>query len=245
MDDVKKLFEERKKEIDAYIDFLSAVERSAQLGTPRLTGGDSISVQQQRILYSGVFLQLYNLVEATVVRCIDGVTEAAITNGTWMPADLILELKKEWVRVMARTHIELSYENRLQSALALCDHLIGSLKVEGFKMDKGGGGNWDDIAIHQAAKRLGFEIELSKQVREAVKKPFRDDKGALALVKGFRNSLAHGEISFAECGENVTVGELRDLATRTSDYLNEVVEAFAAYVNKHEFLQENKRPVPA
>jgi len=146
---------------------------------------------------------------------------------------------------MARTHVELTHEHRLDSALALCGHMVDSLAVNGFKMDKGGGGNWDDAAIEGIAARLGFQLAVSKPVYSAIKRPFRDDKGAMEIVKSLRNSLAHGGISFAECGENVTVSELRDLSKRTIDYLFEVVEAFALYVNQHEFLQEDRRPVPA
>jgi hypothetical protein len=61
-------------------------------------------------------------------------------------------------------------------------------------------------------------------------------------VRKLRNSLAHGSISFAECGENVTVGELRDLADRTAAYLREVVKAFEAYIKDRGFLVKEKRP---
>jgi hypothetical protein len=245
MDDVRQLFDDRRNEIDAYLAFLADVEASAQAGPPRLSSGATISVQQQRILYSGVYLHLYNLVEAIVVRCIEGVTESAIAGGAWKPSDLILQLRREWVRVMARTHVELTHEHRLEHALELCSHLMDSLTVGGFKMDKGGGGNWDDMAIEGIAARLGFQLSVSQPVYSAIKRPFRDDKGPLALVKSLRNSLAHGGISFAECGENVTVAELRDLATRTVDYLFEVVGAFTLYVDQYAFLKEDKRPVPA
>src|ERR1700759_1669280 len=95
-------FKDRLSEIEAYLSFLEGVEIEAQSGPPRLgADGALITTQQQRILYSGVFLQLYNLVESTVVRCLDAVTQAAIASGTWSPGDLTTELRKEWIRVMA------------------------------------------------------------------------------------------------------------------------------------------------
>jgi MAE_28990/MAE_18760-like HEPN len=75
-----------------------------------------------------------------------------------------------------------------------------------------------------------------------IKQPFRDDLGPLALVRKLRNDLAHGSISFAECGENMTAGELRDLADRTAAYLREVVKAFETYVDDYGFLVKDKRP---
>jgi len=57
-------FEERLHEIDAYLDLLDALQRQAQSGPPKI-GDFVITAQQQKILYSSVYLQLYNLVEAT------------------------------------------------------------------------------------------------------------------------------------------------------------------------------------
>lgn len=246
MEQLDSAFEDRLQEIHSYIEFLEGVEGEARRGPPRLgSDGPLISTQQQRILYSGVFLQLYNLVEATVVRCLDGVTDAALKAGTWSPGDLTTELRREWVRVTARTHADLNYEHRLESALVLCEHLVESLPVSGFKLEKGGGGNWDDSAIEAITARLGFQLKVSAQVYKDIKRPFRDDLGPLALVKKFRNSLAHGSISFAECSENVTVGELRDLMERTAAYLREVVSAFRDYIDHHEYLVPTKRPVVA
>lgn len=187
-------------------------------------------------------MQLYNLVEATIVRCLDGVTEAALNGGTWSPGDLTLELRREWVRVMARTHVDLNYENRLQSALSLCDHLVSALPVAGFRVEKGGGGNWDDQAIENIAGRLGFDLRVRPETNSAIKRKFRDDLGCLQLVKKFRNELAHGSISFAECGENITVGELRDMTNRAVSYMREVVAAFRAYIDGHGYITEASRP---
>lgn len=246
MEELGRAFEERLQEIQSYLEFLEGVEAEASSGPPRLgSTGALITTQQQRILYSGVFLQLYNLVEATVVRCLDSVTEAALGVGTWAPGDLTTELRREWVRVIARTHVDLNYEHRLESALTLCGHLVESLPVNSFKVEKGGGGNWDDSEIETIAARLGFKINVSRKVYKNIKQPFRDDLGPLALVKKFRNSLAHGSISFAECGENLTVRELRDLIERTAAYLREVVKAFRAYIDKHEYLVPAKRPAVA
>ena len=140
MEALATAFEERLAEIEAYLAFLEGIEAEARSGTPRLgLKGTVITTQQQRILYSSVFLQLYNLVEATIVKCLDGVTEAALNSGTWFPGDLTMELRREWVRFTARTHVDLNCDNRLEGALRLCDHLVESLPVPGFRVETGGG----------------------------------------------------------------------------------------------------------
>ena len=62
------------------------------------------------------------------------------------------------------------------------------------------------------------------------------------MVKSLRNDLAHGSLSFAECGAGTTVKELRDIANWTATYLREVVAHFVAYISSHEFLVPGARP---
>ncbi len=236
-------FQERLAEVETYLEFLSTMEEQARRGPPRIEGAvQPISAQQQRILYSCVYLQLYNLVEATMSRCIEAVVDATKGSGQWRPGDLSDALRREWVRAIARTHETMGSEKRLESALVLCDHLVASLPVGGFEIDKGGGGNWDDVAIEVISRRLGFQLVVSSPVYRAVKKPVRDDLGPLALVKKLRNRLAHGSISFAQCAEDVTVDRLVDLKDKTVAYLKEVVSCFTLYTDSFEYLLPAKRP---
>lgn len=243
MSDFVDIFRERVQEIEAYLDLLEAIEQQVQEGIPYIgKTGRAITVQQQRILYSSVYLQLYNLVESTITRCIDAISSAIVRQGVCLPGDLSLELRREWVRFMARTHTELNFEKRLDAVLTLCEHMIQTLPIAEFKLDKGGGGSWDDLAIQDISRRLGLQLTLSLDVLRGVKQPFRDDKGPLVLIKSLRNDLAHGSLSFAECGEGVTVTELRDLAEKTIKYLREVVSAFQGAIDTYQFLLPERRP---
>lgn len=236
-------FQERLAEVEAYLEFLSTMEARSQSGPPRFEGAaQPISAQQQRILYSSVYLQLYNLVEATMSRCIAAVADAAKESGQWKPGDLSVELRREWVRATARTHENMGPDKRLESALVLCEHLVAALPVGEFDIDKGGGGNWDDDAIEAISKRLGFRLAVSAPVYSAVKRKFRNDLGPLALVKKLRNDLAHGSISFAQCAEDESVARLVELKNKTVDYLGEVVDCFSGYVSSFEYLLPERRP---
>lgn len=242
MDDFSQAFEERLQEIETYLDLLEALEQQVQEGTPQFgRSGATITVQQQRILYSSVYLQLYNLVESTVTRCLGAVSKSVINRST-NPGHLSDSLRREWVRFIARTHIELNYENRLESALKLCDHLVQTLPISTFEIEKGAGGSWDDNAISKISTRLGFSLNISPDVYRGVKRPFRNDRGPLEFIKQLRNELAHGSLSFAECGEGVTVSDLRELTTLTSLYLREVVGCFKQSIDTYEFLIPEHRP---
>jgi hypothetical protein len=239
-----EFFEERFAEINSYLDFLRTVEEAVGAGTPRLEGSEAaITTSQQKILYSSVYLQLYNLVEATVSRCIEEIGKAASSHpSAWQAGDLIQELRIEWVRGMARTHSNLTPDHRLNNAVAMCEHLIARLPIEQLKIDIGGGGNWDDEEIFKIGKRVGCRLAISAKTMENVKRPHRDSMGAMKLVKNRRNNLAHGQISFVACAEGIVVSELRDIADATGDYLREAIACFASYIDLCAYVLPERRP---
>jgi hypothetical protein len=244
MDPLTEAFEERLQEINEYITLLDVLETQARSGPPKI-GETVISAQQQKILYSSVYVQLYNLVEATVTWCITAITKAAGDGGKWFPGDLADQIKREWVKARIRDDKDLNDGNRLELVLKLCDHLIDSLPVVNWKMvSLNAGGNWDDREIEDVAKKIGVNVPISGAAYTAAKVKIKDDKNAFQIVKNLRNRLAHGDISFVECGNNVTVSELTDIRDRTVNYLREVIAAFGAYIAAHEYISPAKRPAP-
>jgi hypothetical protein len=239
--DITQAFEERLQEIDAYLDLLDALERQVRNGPPTI-GGAPITAQQQRILYSSVYLQLYNLVEATATWCTEAVTEAASEGTRWRPADLASNLRREWVRTTARTHVDLNYDHRLAATVDLCDILLKATPISHWAIERGGGGNWDDYALEDITKRIGCDLNISAPVKTAAKRRIRDDKGSLGLVKHLRNRLAHGTLSFEECGDGVTVVDLKEIRERTANYLREVIASFQKYIDELLFISPDRRP---
>ena len=242
--ELRQFFEERYSEVAEYASLLTDLEGAARSGPPKLEGSAAaITAPQLRILYSGVYLQLYNLVEATVFRCVDAIVSAATLGPEWYPADLSAEVRREWVRAKARTHRDMTPEHRLDSAVALCEHLVDQLPLADLKLDVRGSGTWDDNAIAALGRRVGLRLKLARKTTTAIKRPIRDDLGALRLVKDRRNRLAHGQLSFTECSDGVTVAELVTLVDVVGAYLREAVGCFATFVDSFEFLAEARRPV--
>ena len=234
-------FDERVEEIDAYIKLLEVIERSAQNGPPEIDG-EVVTTRQQRMLYSAVFLQLYNLVEATATWCVSAVTTATTSSGVWTVDQLEPPIRKEWVRTKARTHVILNPDNRHTTSIAFCDLLLQGGNISAWDIEKGSGGNWDIAEIEAISNRIGCALEISPDVYRAAKRHFRDDKNSLLYIKDLRNQLAHGSISFEQSGENLTVSDLKDLKERTVNYLGEVVQSFSTYVARFMFLESNARP---
>ncbi|OAI16483.1 hypothetical protein A1359_07480 [Methylomonas lenta] len=241
--ELSRAFEERQAEVSTYIEFLQSLEQASRSGIPKLENVDhSISTDQQKILYSSVYLQLYNLVESTITRCLEAVTNAATNSGTLYAKDLSESLRSEWVKGMARTNKELSSDNRFLAAMELCEHLISNRPITVLSITKGGGGNWDDTNIENTTLRVGFNLNISDDVKQGIRRHYRDGMGALSAVKTYRNKLAHGKISFVECANEVTVSDLQKLKDNTTAYLREVIDNFIAYIEGFEYLAPDRRP---
>lgn len=242
MGDLTLAFEERLLEIDAYLDLLDEIQR--QVGSGERTGV-RVTEQQQRILHSSVYLQLYNLVESTITRCVDAISEAASFGGRWLPGDLSTHVRRQWIRSTIRADEDLNVENRFEGVVRLTDVLIAARPVGRFTIAKGGGGNWDDRQIEEFTERLGLVLNIPPAIKTEIKRRRRDDRGALELIKKLRNDLAHGKLSFEQCGANDTVSDLRILKEWTAAYLREVVSQFEAFIDAYEFLIPDSRPVGA
>jgi hypothetical protein len=244
MSELRDAFDERLAEVRSYLELLASMEREARDGPPRFAKATKpITPQQQKLLYAGLYLQLYNLIEATVTLCIQSVAEAAAEDAHWRPQDLSDALRTEWIRSTAKIDADLNFPNRLKATKEVADHLIELRPLVPFEIAKGGGGNWDDQSIDKISKRLGCRLGVSRAVMREIKKPVKDDLGPLGLVRRMRNDLAHGKLSFTDSADQVTVSELKKLSKSVIDYLEQVVERFTKFVDGHEYLVADRRPV--
>lgn len=229
--DLTRFFNERYAEVNEYLGLLGNIERAARGGTPRLQQtGEPITPVQQKILRSSLYLQLYNLVEATVDRCLGAITAAAM-EARRLPQELSRELRREWVRNVAHTHSDLPADKRLEKALELCDQLLQQLAITEWRIKPVGGGNWDDSQIEKMCRKVGCRLSIADDVRAAAKRHVRDKMSAFQLVKDRRNALAHGSLSFVDCSDGVAFSELEATAKAVGDYLAQAVECFAHFVS--------------
>lgn len=224
--ELQHLFNERVEEVRAYVTFLE------RCGTDL-----KVTSTQQHILYGGVYLHLYNLVESTVRNGLHAV-QRAVQQQVATPIRLNEPLFKHWVRLTAGTHRPLAEDKRLDRTLALCRQLVGPTGIEQVLDLQEGGGNWDDTEIQNKLRhRVGLELRFDKTLHDRVKHHRRDNLSALRLVKEQRNKLAHGELAFGDCGAELTAGELRELADVVIDYLGEVVRQIDHFIALRAYLR--------
>ncbi|MCE0848048.1 hypothetical protein LVQ79_21190 [Buttiauxella sp. A2-C1_F] len=233
MENVRTTFDDRVKEIEDYYQFLFFLDQGVMAGSSVLRMQDEempIDPSLQKTLFAGVYLHLYNLVESTVTLLLKAVEKTIIsevnTNGIGV---LRNEIQSLWLRYIAGTHDSLPPEKRLEKALSLCGYFLESLPFT-LEIPKGGGGNWDNENIRALALRMGINLTIPRALNSSVKRPIKDGKGVIQIITLTRNKLAHGELSFSECGSELTISGAKDHIDITTRYLMAVISCFDDYL---------------
>ncbi len=223
MKDVKKELEERKKEINEYFDFLQKIEKGD-------ISPNNFAVPA--IMRASCILMFYNLLESIVILAIDRIHVFISTQDNLKYQDASDELKKIWIEYKYKNfedenrgsdkifqilkninndHIKIYDENAKDKT----DYLN---KVKGVSFS----GKIDGKQVKLFAEKYGFE----KNKRVEGKK--------LVQIKHQRNNLAHGEMSFQNCGRNFSFFQIKKFKQETFLFLDEFLN------NVDEFLTTKK-----
>jgi MAE_28990/MAE_18760-like HEPN len=217
MNDVIRVFHERKEEIDLYFGLLEDLMiNDAKLAFPDGTQ-KSLNRSLTKILRANGFLLIYNVVE----YCIAGGIEAIYL-------DII---SKEIDYHSIRSNIQKEIIGNIKRNIAI-DDFIG--QVQDIAIDiinqyprKIFSGNVDAQEIRDIAKRYGFSYATNARVTK---------NGAnLVNVKNKRNALAHGDISFQDCGKEYTIEEIRDIKNEVLQYLEEILNNIGQFLLREEY----------
>ena len=157
-----------------------------------------------------------------------GKTIAAESPSGWTKAVLA-----EWVRAEVWNR---SFDLLVQA----CSTMASGSRIEAFEV-KGASGNWNDDAINEVAKRLGCRLTLSAKVRKATyARDYKDESTALAYLARRRNAIAHGESTFENGSDDLTLDELECLANRVLPFLRAVSESYEVFLENRLYLKEER-----
>ncbi|WP_418139182.1 MAE_28990/MAE_18760 family HEPN-like nuclease [Oceanimonas smirnovii] len=240
MELVRSTFNDRVSDIDSYFDLVKNIEIAVGSGGANINvNGASYRIrpEQQKIMYSGIYLHLYNLIESTVSQLLEAVERHASNNINGDVRLLSEDMRKLYVKSVANPN-EASYNKRLENALELVEQVL-SVRPLSLKIPLGGGGNWDYKEIKKISKSIGVNIELPHTVKSEMERPIRNDKGPLRLIKEVRNDLAHGSLSFTECGENHVSRDFENLINIVKKYLEHVIDSYEDFIESSGYRQAN------
>jgi hypothetical protein len=217
-------FEKRVDEINIYFLLLENIEeKKAVLYFPskRTHKYQPHNAELIKILKANLFLLLYNLAESSIKQSLSEIYEQ-ITEQQLKYEEVIDEIKKIWIDEKHNNFKNIGTENIFKAINNLTKEII-DIKFDSEKVISG---NIDGRKIKEFSVKHGFSSKVHKNAKDGVK---------LHQVKTQRNHLAHGHISFAECGRNYTLSDLREIKHQVIIYLRRILNNIDRYLDKQKF----------
>src|SRR5579885_1204307 len=145
----RNVFEERKVEVEAYLDYLDHFQNSLLK--------DAAAEVFFKIAKANVFVMLYNLVEATAKACFDDVS-ADIRAKSTRHSHLNATVRREWVRHYFKSLalVERHEEEQRAYITGLIEEVLRNDLIGEFQSDQVISGNVDDKELYKLAKRFGL-----------------------------------------------------------------------------------------
>lgn len=206
---ITSTFRLRKEDIEESFRLLSfLLSYEPHLGTELKNdiSGDSLIITQemQCIAKAQFLIVLYNLVESTVSDCLNAIYDAIMDDGL-VYGDLSEEMKLIW-----RTYIQRkSMPEYLKSEAEIIN-----MPINFEELPVNISGSLDYRKLQEIFSKHGCVLDDSKRLIIA---------GSFLTVKNRRNLLAHGNISFSECGSNYLLSDLLKFKLDIVNYMEDIV----------------------
>lgn len=234
MNDTISVFDTRCAEIKCYMDFIKSIEPErtcisfVSVEAPEeghiVTDDNSssntvpISNETKKILKANVYLLLYNLVESTVRNTLQSIynhLQAKCVGFHEVREELQLEVLKNLKRYVNKNDVT-SFSRQVTD-------ISKDIVYITFNANDRFNGNVDAKFVREKVERMGFNVVADVFARDGVD---------LLSIKSQRNSLAHGELSFCDCGKDLIASDLESMFERTRKYLEALIQCSENYLTQ-------------
>ncbi len=233
MDDTKSIFDARCVEIKYYMDFIKSIEpdktyigmddvesieQAQEVGDQERTNCIPISNETKKILKANVYLLLYNLVESTVRNTLQAIYNHFEVKGISfheVRSELQLEVLKNLRRYIQNNDVT-NFNKQITD-------ISKDIIYMTFNASDRFNGNVDAKFVREKVERMGFSVVVDAFARDGVD---------LLSIKYQRNSLAHGELSFCDCGKDLVASDLESMFERTKGYLAALIQSSENYITQ-------------
>lgn len=212
---------------DGDIDYRTAMqearevaEKASECGLP--TQNPDVSLVTS-VICSNVKIMVYNIVEYTIRNLLQAIYDR-LREEQCGYSDVSLKLRDIWHHTwIHKGLVDPSAKNDTVEHISkkLLDCAIDNATLDLKPNETIGGGNLDGDTIFKLFERHGVHTEHANG----------ECQGELMDVKNRRNALAHGSISFAEAGSQVTTPELAQLVNHVDAYLSELRKDVISYLD--------------
>ena len=204
---VKNTFDERKKEIEKYFDFLQDYDIKANKDEKLF-----------KILKSNLLIMLYNLTESSMSNAIEEIHNNIHSNSVSFNV-----LKNDFKSLIIKNTKHFN-PNDLVSKI---NDIATDVVKHTFKKDELFSGNVDASKIREIAKRYGFVSDTDYAKTKHVSHLFS--------IRCKRNDLAHGVYSFAEVGKEYPIEDLKEMKDTTICYISEILDNIESYLTNRAY----------
>lgn len=200
---------DRRTDVERYLATIILAERQINSGhIPKR------HESELRMFKAGAMLVLYNAVEASARGGIEAIYDEMAVHRIPFD-DLRPELKKHVVQGFKK-----HFSNNDGDKITMLAH---EMIAKSFNVAKVFSGNVDARVIREKSDIYGFSITTDYATTH--------DGSDLVVVKGTRNDLSHGLVSFGEVGRNYTARELHNLGKRVLRYMEAVLVEIDTYLD--------------
>ncbi|MEN9610612.1 MAG: hypothetical protein RLZZ628_1426 [Bacteroidota bacterium] len=224
MKDVINLFQERKEEVEIYFEHAKCAWSDDAKMT--FTAGNvkqvtKLSLKLKQILSANTFLLIYNLVESTVSSAIEAIYR---------------EIKAEKISYdHIRPNIQKEIIENIRKNINTNDFVgaVNEITIDVVnhhpKLRELFSGNVDQIAIKDISLKYGFSNRTDAQKTDNGKK--------LETIRKRRNLLAHGFISFTDCGRERDITEMEELKNESLLYIEQILNNIDQFLKDKQYLK--------
>lgn len=218
-------YERRKEDVDEYfrlLSFLLSFETHRGRAIKNIDIGKFLIITQemQCVAKAQSLILLYNLVESTVCDCLNAMYDA-IWDENLSFGDVSDEIKKMWRIYLKRKSLP---------EYSKSDNEIVDMSIHFESLAINISGSLDFRKIQDVFSKHGCLLDDSS--RDTIAQSF-------FVVKNKRNLLAHGNISFSECGAHYLLTDLQKYKEHIVDYMQDVVNKTYDYIAGRAYKLQN------
>jgi hypothetical protein len=218
-------YKERIKEIELYLNAIKQLYETQ----------DSVEVKCEfhsddflKMLKANVLLMVYNLVEASIMGGILEIYDQMKSSGHSYN-DVRKEIRDIWFSFKFNQVYDKTahYNSYREKALEIINYILNSEIIELSRKATDISGNLNSEKIRRICKAHGIVFSIDDSC-----------KGGIVLddVKEKRNFLAHGIISFVECGRDYSIDELVSIKVQTVTFLDGILTGMKNYYDEKNYL---------
>ncbi len=209
-------YKRRKEDVEEYfrlLCFLLSFETHRNISIQNIDTGKSLVITQemQCVAKAQSLILLYNLVESTVCDCLNAIYDA-IQDESLIFGNVSDDIKNMWRNYLKRKNLPEKTKN---------DNDIINMAIRFDSLAINISGSLDFRKIQEVFSKHGCLLDNSS--RDTIAQSF-------LVVKNKRNLLAHGNISFSECGAHYLLSDLQKYKDHIVDYMQDVVNKTCDYI---------------